>query len=694
MPAWSLISVSPPHCRFSSCLVLLLLLGPLTAGQAEITTRTDAVGKLLTEWDKAGTAAGLSAIFYENRDHQHSPLNLALYPELRLFPLNAHSGSDIGPSSMLRPLPMIGNCSMAAPANKGGSLPRLYQMTPDGTNLLMMQYLANNLMIYPEHQDHDIGANGVNGYGDLFPINNGCALISQGSSGSDQPFLQAFFATLAAFPPETQKILIRQRILMPTLQAIFRRSNQMVVKDLDYFSGVAHPVVFDSTKLDELKMIHRAHDMTPDKIPPLVQISAVEETALTAGKDYFEPSGALTHKLADTPVSIARIMRGSVDEYGMLVYLGKISDLQKRPLKLLFQVLQGDPKLVQIEHSGGGPYARIRVRWHPPMITASGIRSHRVDIGIFASNGANVSAPAIISFYMLPNERRFYDADGHLTEIAYQAYNPDLGLPVSPKDQRWLRAMLDVAIAGDGLRSRMMEKLLALDERKAIQAAWMPLNDRQQIIRGLEAKPDQKDHVAKLKADLENDLASALDLKLPGNRGLTVRSAIYRSLDTLSTFTDFYTTFQKELLRLAGSSPKKTAADDVRKEVQRLIDLGILIEQAGGFVSTVTATERLSAAERYQLQGLNLTLLSQVLFPEALERSTEPAWVDPRLTAIKPWRDIFRLDASTGTRLGWIRYQAGRTFNFTADGHFLPEAPKKAHAVMYQTNPLGILEWK
>jgi hypothetical protein len=254
--------------------------------------------------------------------------------------------------------------------------------------------------------------------------------------------------------------------------------------------------------------------------------------------------------------------------------------------------------------------------------------------------------------------------------------------------------MLDVSIAGDGLRSRLMEKLLALDERKAIQAAWMPLNDRQMVIRGLEAKPDQKDNAARLRADLEKDLASALDLKLPGNRGLTVRSAISRSLDTLSTFTDLYTTFQKDLVKLAATSPKKSAAEDIRKEVQRLVDLGILIEQAGGFVSTVTAPEKLSVAERYQLQGLHLTLLSQVLFPEALDRSTDPAWVDPRLTAIKPWRDVFRLDAITGARLGWIRHQAGRTHYFNADGQLLPEAPKKAHTVTYQTNAQGVLEWK
>jgi hypothetical protein len=685
-----------PHFRHCLCsfLALLALQGLPTLSRAEITTRTDAVGKLLNEWDKAGTAAGLAALTYENRDHQHSPLNLALYPQLRLFPLDAKSGSDIGPSIMLRQQPMIGNCSMAAPAAQGGSLPRLYQLSPQGNTLLMMQYLANNLMIYPEHQDHDIGANGVNGYGDLFPINNCCTLISQGSSGSDQPFLQAFLATIAAFPPETQKALLRQRVLMPTVQAIFRQSNQMVVKDIDYFSGNAHPVVFDSAKLDELKMIQRAHDMTPEKIPPLVQIRAVEETTLIAGQHYFKPTDAHAHKLADTPVSIARVMRGSVDEYVIVIDVSKTADLQKRPLKLLFQVLQGDPRLVKIDHSGGGPYARIRVRWHPPMITTTGIRSHRVDIGIFANNGVSVSAPAILSFYMLPNEQRFYNEAGHLTEIAYQAHNPDLGLPTSLKDLRWLRAMLDVSISGDGLRSRLMEKLLAVEERKAIQAAWIPLNERRQVIQALEAKPNPKSNVAKLKADLENDLAAALELKLPGNRGLTVRSAISRSLDTLTSFTDLYTTFQSDLLKLAATSPKKTATEDLRRDIQRLVDLGILIEQAGGFVSAVTAPEKLSAAERYYLQGLHLTVLSQVLFPEALDRSPAPAWVDPRLSAIKPWRDVFRLEPSTGQRLGWVRHQAGRTHFFTPEGHLLPEAPKKASPVTYQVNVKGVLEWK
>jgi hypothetical protein len=664
---------------------------------AQVTTRQDPVGVLLNEWYHAGTAAGLSAITYENRDGQHSPLKTALYPQLEIFKHDAKSGPPTGLASQLRPTPTVGNCSMAAQVTQGGSLPRFYHMTSGGINFETAQYLTNNLIIYPEHQDHDIGANGIGGYGDLYPVNNCCAIISQGSSGSDQPFLQAVLSTMAAFPPKTQEILIRQRVLMPTVQAIFRQSNKRVVKDLDYLSGVAHPVVFDSAQLNEEKMVRLAHDMTPAKIPPLVQISAVDETELVEGMHFFEKPHPITHKLADTPVSIARVIRGNVDEYGMVIRLDKTTDLMKRPVKILFQLLQGDPRLVRLDYAGATPYARLRVGWHPPMITATGIRSHRVDVAVFATNGISISAPAIISFYMLPNERRFYNQDGHLSEIDYHARNPDLGLPATGKDTRWLRAMLDISGDEDGLRSRLMEKMLSHAERKAIQAVWMPLNKQLQIINRLESDSGSKSDAARLKTELEAATATALDTKLPGDRGLTVRSAIVRSLDTLSTLPDLYISSQKELNTLAADSSKKTAAADIRAEITRLIDLGILIEQASGSVTTASAPDKLSTAERHYLRDLNLTVLSQALFPETLNRSIAPAWVDPRLTTPKPWRDVFRYDEATGTRLGWIRHQAGQTHWFDAEGHLLPEGPKqpeKARPVTYQGNSRGLLEWR
>lgn len=685
--------MSPAKCRHG---LAVLWMVSVSCVQAQITTRDDAVGKLLNSWYDDATAAGLTAITYENRDGQHSPLNTAQYPQLQIFRPDSQSGPPTGPALGLRLRPMIGNCSMAAPADKGGSLPRLYHMDPKGQQFLMMQYLANNLILYPEHQDHDIGANGIGGYGDLYPTNNACLLISQGSSGTDQPFLQAMVSTIAALPVETQKLLIEKRVLMPTLQSIFRRSNRMLKEERDYFGGRAHPVVFDAAQLDEEKMVQLAHEMKPPLIPPLVQIQVEQETEWIAGRDYFEAEKVVPYKLGDTPVSITRVMRGNVPEMGMVVTAQKTADLMGRPVQIRWQLLQGDPRAVRVESSGTGPHARLRVRWQPPLITPTGIRSHRVDIGVFATNGLSVSAPAFLSFYMLPNEMHFYDAQGRVSEVYYQAHNPDLGLPSSARDVRWLRGMLDLSIHGDGLRSRLMAKLLRDDERQLLQKTWVTLNPRLQAIEKLEADPQKKDSAARLRSGLEEDIEKALSQPMPGEPQRTVRAGMEAALAAVAGFTDLYPSFQKELLTLAAQSSKGGAGDAIRRDIQRLVDLGVVIEEASGGVALANAPERVTEADRYYLSGLNLLLLSEVLFPDFLQRSLAPAWVDPRLTTPKPWRDVHRYDEE-GKRLGWIRHQAGRTAWFDTQGRLLPEGPKqpeKAQSVVYEKNANGLLEWR
>jgi len=74
---------------------------------------------------------------------------------------------------------------------------------------------------YPEHRDHDVGLNGDGGgYGDVYPTNTPYLIASQGSSGSDQPFMRAIPFTLAAFRPEVKKKLVETGLLMPTIQMI------------------------------------------------------------------------------------------------------------------------------------------------------------------------------------------------------------------------------------------------------------------------------------------------------------------------------------------------------------------------------------------------------------------------------------------------------------------------------------------
>lgn len=683
--------MSPRPTAALSLLAFLALAAGGVRGEV-VTTRTDTVGKLLNEWFAAGTAAGLKALTYENRDNQHSPLNTGQYPQLQVHQATAN---DVGAATQIRGVPTIGNCSMASAATQVGCLPRLYMMDPNGNRFLARQYFSNNLFVYPEHQDYDIGANGVGGYGDLLPLNTPTLLISQGSSYTDKPFVQALLSTVAAFPPETQKLLLEKRLLMPTLQSIFRRSNKMVEKPEDYFAGKAHPPVFDSAQLDEEKMVRMAHDMTPDKLPPVVVVEVVEETQMEAGKDYFELPGAYPWQISDSPVSIGRIYRGNADVHGMLLSLEKTLNPVKSPMQMRVALLQGDPRFVKIEAGSSKAGMRLSVRWEPPMFAPTGIRSHRIDIGIFADNGASVSAPAIISFYMLPNEMHFYDEKGRISEIHYQTHNPDFGLPPAETDPRWLKVLLACSVKDTNLRGRLVEKILPPAERQGLQRTYLELKSKADALAAVEGNEKRKAEAERLRGELGEAIKAALKAPVTDKAAVTTRGAIEKVLNTIANFHTLYLSAQAELNALAAASSKPAAVADIRAEIHRLSMQGVLVEQASGQVDTMTPVDQLTLGERHMLRGLNLTLLSQVLFPEALERSTAPAYVSPRLTTPKQWRDVYRYDPDSGKLQGWIRYAQGRLANFDPEGRLLPDGPKgKAVPVKYLMGSNGTLEWE
>ena len=681
-----------PMAALRSLAFLTLGFSLVHAQQQPVTTRGDEVAKQLNEWFINGTAAGLKAITYENRDGQHSPLNTALYPQLQVHKALA---GEIGAATQLRQQPTLGNCSMAASAVQLGCLPRFYMMDPGGNRFLAQQYLTNNLFIYPEHQDHDIGANGIGGYGDLLPVNTPALLISQGSSFSDQPFLQALLSTTAAFPPDTQKLLLAKRILCPTLQSIFRRSYKRVQTPEDYFTGKAHPVVFDGTQIDEEKMVRTAHEMTPEKIPPIVVMQIIEETKIEAGKHYFEHAGPYPWQLADTPASIARVLRGNEAVHGLLLSLEKTLNPVKGPVQMRAVLLQGDPRFVSIESAPDKPIMRIRVRWQPPVVNSTGIRSHRIDIGLFADNGASISAPAILSFYMLPNEMHFFDEQGRVSEIHYQTHNPDYGLPAADTDPRWIKVLLAFSLKDTHLRSRLVDQILTPAERNGLQKLYLGLKPQSDALATAERDEQRKDEAARLRQQLGEAVRTALNARVENTTSLTARQTIEKVLNSIASFHSFYLGSQRELNALATTSPKATAVADVRAELHRLIMQGVLIEQASGQIDTMSPPDQLSLGERHMLRGLNLTLLSQVLFPDVLERSTAPAYVSPRLTTPKQWRDVYRYDPDSGQRLGWIRYAKARIANFDAAGRLLPDGPKgKSIPVIYLKDENATLTWQ
>ncbi|MFB3892361.1 MAG: hypothetical protein ACE15C_10105 [Phycisphaerae bacterium] len=404
---------------------------PATASQATtrsalpITTANTPQGKLLKQWWAEGTAAGNAGDWYDNRDRGHSDLGTAVWPQLQRYvytPDELARRADWAAQRVIRPHVTFGNSSTSAGVSNGGSNVRMYYDNPRGLAFLYEQYIHNNVYIYPEHVDHDPGHNGaapLKGYGDLYPTNTPYLFTSQGSSGTDQPFMRAIPNTLAAFRPEVKKKLAQAGILMPTIQMLLRFTAKNVATPDDYLTGKAHPTVFEGANVDDLTMMNMAHEMAADNVPPMIQLKVVSEDEPVNGKDYFEPGR--TEKLADTPCVIARIWRAMQYTRKMTVSAAPSVDLNKRPLTFRWVVLRGDPATITIKPDKAGSTAEIALSYpfRRPVAEGSPLESNRVDIGVFANNGAYWSAPGFITFYGLDYEARTYDAAGRPVEIGY-----------------------------------------------------------------------------------------------------------------------------------------------------------------------------------------------------------------------------------------------------------------------------------
>ncbi len=390
-----------------------------------------------------GRARGFAGVVYDNRDRGHSALHPHLFPRLtRLaygFELIAED-MDMGlAGAIVLPVPVLGNSSMAITR---GDAPRSlvrHAMTRSGLPQAQARlYQSNHLYVYPEHRDHDAV--------DLYPANWPFSVTSQGSSGSDRPFLEALAMTLAAFREETFARLVTEGLVAPTLQMILRRSLDPVRSEVDYLSAIAHPVVFDARLIRPERMVEAAAALAPDAIPPMVRLEVIDE-------DFQADAGlaGLDERLFDTPSALARVWRDAAWEREMVISAAATVDPNGRPLLFSWHLLQGLPDRVEIEPLDAiGRTARVRLRWHDPFAVVQGGLprvASRVDIGVFASNGAAVSAPAIVSISFPAHQRRVYAEaeDGRVRLVLVDHDAIGRGAPFDPL-LHWSAPWTDVAI--------------------------------------------------------------------------------------------------------------------------------------------------------------------------------------------------------------------------------------------------------
>ena len=666
-----------------------------------ITGEASPTGELLRKWDSEGTAAGNMGDWYDNRDRGHSMLGLKPYPQVQLHPYTPEerkTNSDWALQPIVLPKVVFGNSSTAAAPPQGGSNPRTLYASPGGLRLGYAQYRRNNIYMYPAHHDFTAGRNGFNGgyYGDLYPTNSPYLIISLGSSGSDQPFMKAIPFTLAAFRPDVKAKLVADGLLMPTLQMILRASSKQVKEPADYLTGKAHPPVFNGGDVDALKMVKMAHEMEVGAIPPEVELKVVEEDTAQPGRDYCDP---YSEEIGDTPGVIARVFRATTATRRMVVSAVETKDPNGRPLKFEWVVLQGDPAKVTIKpQNEGGSVAEITIGYHDrgPSASVKDIASNRVDIGVFAHNGAYYSAPAFVTSFTLDSEGRTYDAGGRLLEIGYGMCDSFIGV----SDWRTLVSTLAaepakgaVKLLTAKLNEAQLQALRQLNEKYGVAATVLAEVEKRQTAAEEEAKkatgekkPEAEAALKKVKDEAGEAMKARDKILTIKGEGLPagVREPIVATLQAMIADAGFYGE------NFALFTPLPAKAEAVRKE---LIAYGIvdgksnrpleLLPLLGG---DKPARERLSRYQQAQVARFAGELLAASI-PGVLYEGRANL-VDFRLSIPKKFRDVYHY-AADGTRMGYTRYDGAKATEFNRDGAIILERDGagrciKAQMVQYE----------
>lgn len=387
------------------------------------------VATLLRSYDARGLSNSFEGILYDNRDRGHSRLDPKLYPRLHHLKYGdalEQKDADYGLAGMiLYPAVVFGNSSTAITGGvEARSLPRLAMTSRLGRELSARLYRNNHIYIYPEHRDFDEV--------DRFPAHWPYHIVSQGSSGSDRPFMRAIAATLAAFPSDTLDYMKEHGLVAPTLQMILRRNLRPVNQLEHYLAGSAHRPVLNGSEVRPERMVGHAAALRPEDIPPMAQIAVIEE-------DFRDAAGLaqMSEKLYDTPSAVARIWRGFEGIKTLTVSAENTVDPMGKPVTYMWRLLQGNPDRIRITPVGdNGQQARISIAWHDPfdvqVTSAEGhrqIQTSRVDIGLFASSGREQSAPAILSISFPAHQIRTYGRSNtgglRLNSINYDALGRD-----------------------------------------------------------------------------------------------------------------------------------------------------------------------------------------------------------------------------------------------------------------------------
>jgi len=337
-----------------------------------------------------GMAAGNLNDWYENRDSNHSLVNIVAHPQVRRL---ANEGYAVS-FAKYADKNVIGNASLGS----GGQWNMIRNSHNYQTFLVQKfyeQYRDNDHFWYPGVYDFKKGS--PEDFDERYSMST-YESSSLGKSGSDRNKVHKFFYAMAALRPGVKKILEDNGMLIPTIQMVFRRTR--VDTDQEYLSSqIAHASAFDDAG-SSLDLVNLANSIQPSNIPPLIDISVERDDFISSKNQNRLFYQNKTEHLYTTKGSVARVYRElGAREKKMVIDLSGSLDLNNRTLTFETKIIRGNSSHIIINKLNASG-SKVEIIFKPKAVGLLGVEqrtSNLFVVGVFANNGVFYSAPGFIT---------------------------------------------------------------------------------------------------------------------------------------------------------------------------------------------------------------------------------------------------------------------------------------------------------
>lgn len=251
--------------------------------------------------------------------------------------------------------------------------------------------------------------------GDLLSANMPFRLVV-GPDPADKAAAEAAIAAVAtSMPTRVRSFFEGRKLMAPLTQWLLRRCHPSVDDDMSYLKPAAHPAVWRTRDFDLSRLATASRALSEHNIPLSVALRPVYEEYAPApirravpGIDYPDPRPEATF---ETPFGIGIVLRAPeamrkfrFRAQGSPVHDGKVSF---KWIGASVGAYQGKKEL-----SPERGFGEVVVNWRA-------VRG-RQDVLVFARyDDGPWGPPSVISFLVVPNERRQFGQNGQIESITY-----------------------------------------------------------------------------------------------------------------------------------------------------------------------------------------------------------------------------------------------------------------------------------